>query len=152
MGDRRHCLYCGKLLRLALRPIARFDSDRCRVANFRLNLALEDLPSVRALRELFCDLAPAEAHGYRLGVIRADRSCWFYPSGERLTMRWNGRLSRRPYFRMWPFEPPVLPGPDIYGVQLLSKQGELLETPDELQHGVFIRPGHSILSDAGERE
>lgn len=127
-----------------------FHSDRCRAANFRLGLALADLPSVRVLRDLLKEHAPASAYGYRLGLLRADRSVWYYPAGERKTPRWDGSHSRRGYFRIQPFEPPVLPGPALYGVQLLTREGAVLDVPEGFYGGVFVDPGHVLPADLGE--
>lgn len=150
MFEARLCLYCGKPLRLAMQASALFDSDRCRSANFRLGLVLAELPSVRELRDLLIEHAPASAYGYRLGLLRADRSVWYYPSGQRKTLRWDGSRSRRGYFRVMPFEPPVLPGPTIYGVQLLTRDGEVLDVPEGFYSGVFIEPGQVLPADQGE--
>lgn len=143
-------MYCGKPLRLAMQASARFDSDRCRSANFRLELALANLPSVCELRDLLNEHAPAIAYGYRLGLLRADRSVWYYPSGQRYTPRWDGSRSRRGFFRIRPFEPPVLPGPALYGVQLLARFGEVLDVPEEFYGGVFVEPGQVLPADQGE--
>jgi len=150
MNTLRICLYCGKPLRLSMQSGALFDSDRCRSANFRLEGALAQLPSVRELRSLLLEHAPQDAHGYRLALIRPDRCVWYYPSSQRLTRRWNGTLSRRPCFRLMPFELPVVPGPEIYGVQLVTRAGEVLETPEVFYGGVFVKPGQEVSPDHGE--
>ena len=143
------CKQCGRSLGGRRSVRAQFCSDRCRAGAVRLRSRLESLPaSIRQLYDLLCEYAPAGAIGYRL--IWADgRTAWQYPPapGRRWTDA-DGVSCRRGHFTLWPFEVPVVPRRDLYGIQFVSMR-HTYRTPPELLAGVAVDPVRPMRIEEG---
>ncbi len=157
----RHCSYCGAPLRVKARADAQYCSDRCRHQGCDLRKELAHLPSeIQEFFERLQECRPAEAAGYLVGFNDRDQS-WFYPPTDRPSRRWKGTdihsrgwrgtASRRGYFSLRPFEPPIVPRAARYGILFIDAKGDLVLTPPELLDGVDLVPLLPIQVEDGER-
>lgn len=78
-----------------------------------------DLANQIALR------APNGALGYLLATSRSPHGdgSFLFPVPERMTRRLDGSLSDRPYYRLNPYETPMVPWPGYYSLSFLLPQG-----------------------------
>jgi hypothetical protein len=94
--------------------------------------------------------SPPDAVGYRVG-FDLPGPLWFYPPADRYSKRWRSRSVRRGYFRLAPFEPPLVPQAARYGVRFVNARGEVLRTPFQLLQGVDLVPIVLMQVEDGER-
>jgi hypothetical protein len=95
--------------------------------------------------------APASAVGYRLGLVVALET-WYYPPRDRESLRSTGEYRLGPTFSLVPFESPIVPRADLYGVVFYDNNGWALRTPPELAGGVEVYPLRRLRLSDGERE
>lgn len=135
------CHLCGSPLRKTAREDAIYCSARCRRLAHQHYQALGRLPAeFTALEQQLAAYAPEAAVSYRVGLDADPRCILYFPPSDRRSPRWDGSVSRRPYFSLRPLELPVVPQPAIYGLQFFDRAGHELETPPELAGGVALVP------------
>ena len=137
----RGCHFCGSALHKKARADAIYCTARCRSLAHRYYQALAQLPEeFTALEQQLAAHAPEAAVSYRVGLDADPRCILYFPPSDRASPRWDGSVSRRPYFELRPLELPVVPQPGIYGLQFFDRAGEELETPPMLAGGVALVP------------
>lgn len=143
----RKCLNCRKPIPKRMRTDAKHCSDHCRYA---ANDKRRKLPAwVRDLEMRLVRHAPAEAIGYRLGLIHG-RKVWYYPPRARASLRHDGSLRLQAHFSLVPFEAPIVPVADLYGVLFYDLRGRELPAPPALAGGVEALPLRLIRIEDGD--
>jgi hypothetical protein len=116
--------------------------------------ALERLPfPIQDLHGILLAQAPKSAIGYRLGMVW-DAAIWWFPVAGKSTRRWKTGRSIRGYFRLRPFEPPIIPGEAKYGVVFVAAGERSLGAARGLHYGIELAPlpgGFSCSVEEGER-
>jgi hypothetical protein len=124
---------------MSARVGAKYCSSACRFRAKYLRDLLSHLdPAIYRFFLRLLRFSPPDAAGYRVGFDDPG-PLWFYPPADRYSKRWRGRSVRRGYFRLVPFEPPLVPQPARYGIRFVNTRGEIL------------RPPHGATSGGGSR-
>lgn len=85
--------------------------------------------------------APADAYGYRLFLPQRDGSVVGYPRDDGLPwLRWTGQATTARSFRLYPFEPPMVPAAGVYGVAFVARKRVEILPGEELLAGVYVEP------------
>ena len=87
--------------------------------------------------DLLLGHAPHEAIGYRLS-LQSGLLVFTFPPGGKASARSSWRRSARRFFRLYPFEIPVVPTEDCYGVVYVMPDGRE-QTVSALFGGVEVR-------------
>lgn len=95
-----------------------------------------DLANQIALR------APAGALGYLLSTSRSPHGngSFLFPVPDQMTRRLDGTLSDRPYYRLDPYETPMIPWPGCYSVSFWLPQGLVYVDPVPERRSIYV--GH----------
>ena len=118
-----------------------YHDNRCRAASRRLWAALGQLaPCFGELLERLRAHAPADATRYRVVLAQPERRFLAYPSPRKEWVSWAGLRSERSYFRLYPFEPALVPISARYGLLLFDHSGAELPTPLYLSDGAELVP------------
>lgn len=137
----RRCHFCGSCLGDKARADAIYCSPGCRNQSHRHYQALARLPvAITELQRQLAAYAPEPAISYRVGLDADPRCILYFPPSDRASPRWDGAVSRRPYFLLRPLEPPIVPRAATYGLQFFDRDGKELDTPVRLAGGVALVP------------
>ena len=126
------CWYCGQVYEMN-RSDQSYCLKDCRQRAWRLR---KRWPGWVAFIELLLGHAPFEAIGYRLS-LQSGLNIFVFPPGGQVSARSVGRRSARSYFLLYPFEIPVVPTEDSYGVVYVLPSGEERTVP-ALYSGVEV--------------
>lgn len=136
----QRCDGCGRLLGRKRAGSLHHD-NRCRAASRRLRGAIQQLaPCFGELLDRLRTHAPAEATRYRVVLALPERRFLAYPNPRKEWVSWTGLRSERGYFRLYPFEPALVPIPARYGLLLFDQSGAELPTPLHLSDGAELVP------------
>ena len=94
--------------------------------------------------------APAKAIGYQLVLFHGSQ-VWAYPPKDRQFPRWQGEQSDLGWFAIDPFEPPIVPIAENYGILFYDQAGRELQTPVSLLPGVAASPLRRVSIEDGDR-
>ena len=96
------------------------------------------------LAELLLRNSRPSYKGYRLflTIPQPDGSehVYAYPSGNKLSLRFDGREKLKPWFKLRPFEPPVIPMKGIYTVWFLDEYVRHVKGGHGVSRGVHLQP------------
>jgi hypothetical protein len=120
-----------------MRLDAKFCSDHCRYVAHGEKRAQPAW--LRMLEQRLKRHAPKAAVSYRLGLV-VELETWYYPPRDRESLRATGEYRLDPTFSLVPFESPIVPRADLYGVVFYESNGRALRTPPELAGGVEVYP------------
>lgn len=132
-----------------MRTHAKFCSDHCR---YTANNKRRNAPRwLQQFEDLLMQHAPGSATGYRLALIRG-RVLWWYPPATRESVRADAPPRIDSQFSLVPFERPIVPTTDLYGVRFFDSLGRRLRTPAALLAGVEARRLRRIKIEDGDHE